>query len=93
MMVVPLRHIGTFLLLCALLLDAGTAEAQLLVKEESQIRFSGRLLSLYGAGGAGLYQGEFNGVIGGAHAMAAIGSSVFPELTFALTANVGSLAL
>lgn len=92
-MVVLLRHIGFFLLLCALLLTVGTAEAQLLVREQLPMRFSGRLLSIYGAGGIGMYRGEFDGKVGGAHAVAALGYSVFPELAVAVTADVGYLTL
>jgi outer membrane protein OmpA-like peptidoglycan-associated protein len=67
------------------------AQAQLFEDEPLPMRFSGRLLSLYAGGGLAGYFGEFDGGFGGMHATASMGYAVFPELTVALTGDVGSL--
>jgi len=88
------RHMNLFAMICvlAVLLSESTA-AQLLVAEKAPMRYAGRLLSLYAGGGAATYFGEFEGGYDGTHAMLALGYSVFPELTLAFTADLGSLPL
>ncbi|MDT8322611.1 MAG: OmpA family protein [Bacteroidota bacterium] len=91
-MTITSRNILLLLLLLGMpLVLSAPAHAQLLEDKSTPMRFSGRLLSLSAGGGPASYFGEFEGGMGGLHAAAAIGYAVFPELTLALTADVGSL--
>lgn len=85
------RNILLFFLIGMPLLFAVPARAQLFEDDAPPMRFSGRLLSLSAGAGAAAYFGEFEGGVNGLHASAAMGYAVFPELTVALSANVGTL--
>ncbi len=87
------RNILLLFLLGIPLFLFSSAHAQLLEDKPIPMRFSGRLLSLYAGGGNAVYFGEFDGGFGGVHGIAAMGYAVFPELTIALTADVGLLPL
>ena len=88
------RHMNLFAMICVLtLLLPGSAMAQLLASEKEAMRYSGRLLSLYAGGGLATYFGEFDGGYDGMHGTLALGYAVFPELTLAFTAGIGSLPL
>jgi outer membrane protein OmpA-like peptidoglycan-associated protein len=85
------RNILLLVLFGIPLFSLSVAHAQLLEDTPLPMRFSGRLLSLYAGVGPATYLGEFKGGLGGVHAAASMGYMVFPELTIAMTADVGTL--
>lgn len=88
------RRMNLFAMICVLtLLLSGSAAAQLLATKKDAMRYAGRLLSLYAGGGPASYGGEFDGGYDGMHGTLALGYAVFPELTLAFTADLGSLPL